>query len=71
MKEILTKLDYNVYGRVKDIRTDEKFDVITLFHVFEYLSTLLKDLRGLYGLLKEGGEIIIEISQPSDFVETS
>lgn len=47
------------------------FDVITLFHVFEHLVDIEKELLEIRRLLKDGGELILEIPHARDFLFTS
>ena len=48
--------------------SNHKFDVITLFHVFEHLQDPLNVLRELKKKLKVNGKIIIEVPHANDFL---
>lgn len=49
------------YSRLEDISTEESFDVICLFHVFEHIKKPDSFLRTCARLLKESGWLIIEV----------
>lgn len=52
---------------IQDVnQTDEKFNVITLFHVLEHLKNPSELLTNLAEKLTDGGEIIIEVPNPDD-----
>lgn len=52
---------------IKNIHeTDEKFDVITMFHVLEHLQNPKEILKELSEKLEKNGEIIIEIPSSND-----
>ncbi len=55
-----------VYKSVDEIK--EKFDIITLFHVFEHLKEPQKIIQSLLNLLKNNGEIIIEVPNEDDIL---
>jgi 2-polyprenyl-3-methyl-5-hydroxy-6-metoxy-1,4-benzoquinol methylase len=48
------------------VHKEEKFDIITLFHVLEHLPNPRVMLKKLSRLLTEGGEIIIEVPHADD-----
>lgn len=49
---------------------DEKFDVITSFHVIEHIKEPISILEKLNNLLKENGKIIIEVPNANDALLT-
>ena len=49
---------------------DEKFDVITLFHVLEHFPDPVALLRQISGKLKPGGRIIVEVPNADDALLT-
>jgi 2-polyprenyl-3-methyl-5-hydroxy-6-metoxy-1,4-benzoquinol methylase len=44
-----------------EYQTDEKFDLITMFHVLEHLENPVRDLSCLAGFLKPDGKLVIEV----------
>ena len=46
--------------------SQQTFDVITLFHVFEHLTEPLKSLREIHSLLVPGGLVLIEVPHARD-----
>ena len=44
-----------------EFQTDQKFDLITMFHVLEHLENPVRDLSYLGGFLKRGGKLVIEV----------
>ena len=47
---------------------DEKFDIITMFHVLEHIPYQIKTLKALKSKLKYKGKIIIEVPHAEDFL---
>lgn len=66
-RESLKKLDYDVYPSIEST-TEEKFDIVTLFHVFEHFTNPLKDLKLIYEKMDDQGKIIIEVPHAKDFL---
>jgi SAM-dependent methyltransferase len=66
IRDYLTKSGYAMYGSLEEVPNKVKFDVISLFHVFEHLSTPLKYLKDIKDKLVEGGKIIIEVPHAND-----
>ena len=44
-----------------EYQTDERFDLITMFHVLEHLENPVCDLSSLAGFLKPDGKLVIEV----------
>ena len=44
-----------------EYQTDQKFDLITMFHVLEHLENPVRDLTYLGQFLKPGGKLVIEV----------
>jgi 2-polyprenyl-3-methyl-5-hydroxy-6-metoxy-1,4-benzoquinol methylase len=44
-----------------EFKTEEKFDLITMFHVLEHLEHPIRDLSHLGNILKPGGYFVIEV----------
>lgn len=64
---LLKQEGYEAYADIAEV-TDNTFDVITLFHVFEHLTEPLKVLETAYNKLKTGGRIVIEVPHARDFL---
>jgi SAM-dependent methyltransferase len=56
---------YKVYDDISQI-TDQYFDIITHFFVFEHIRDPFQFLEDTYGLLKEGGVMVCEIPCAND-----
>jgi len=55
------KLGLNVFhGTVEDYRSNERFDVITMYHVLEHLPDPLGSLRRISTLLNDDGVLVIK-----------
>ena len=59
-------LGYDMYQSLVGMPKELKFDIISLFHVFEHVSTPLEQLRLLRERLNENGKIIIEVPHAKD-----
>lgn len=67
----LANKGYTIYKSLPEI-SRQKFDVITLFHVFEHLSRPIETLVELKDRLNKNGRIIIEVPHARDFlIETA
>ena len=66
IRDHLKSLGYQMYGSILEIPNNIKFDIISLFHVFEHLSTPLEVLKQLRRKLNEKGKIIIEVPHAND-----
>jgi len=64
-KSFFLKNKLKVWNTLKDLN-EEKFDLITAFHVFEHLKDPLETLKNLKPFLFEKGEIIIEVPNSDD-----
>ena len=61
----------NVFSNLKEAQEkNEKYDIITAFHVVEHLQNPKKILEDLSKLLKKNGEIIIEVPNSNDALLT-
>lgn len=55
----------------KDLKNiDEKFDIITLFHVLEHLNEPENHLKTLINMLKDNGKLVIEVPNSNDALLT-
>lgn len=43
-----------------------KYDIISMFHVFEHLEDPMEILKNIYGALKETGTLIVEVPHARD-----
>ena len=55
-------------GQLADI--DDKFDVITMFHVMEHIPDPVKTFKKLYDLLNEDGSLFIEVPNIESFSQS-
>jgi len=62
--EYFKKHHFNIIKNLKD--TDEKFDIITMFHVMEHLQHPKDVLKDLAKKIKSDSEIIIEVPNSND-----
>jgi len=63
----LTALSYRVYPTIEDV-SDNKFEVATLFHVFEHLADPIETLETLRQKMSQGAKLIIEVPHAKDFL---
>ncbi|MEP7702963.1 class I SAM-dependent methyltransferase [Paraglaciecola sp. 25GB23A] len=68
-RQILKNLNYEVYGNIKEV-VDRKFDLVTLFHVFEHLHNPLDVLRQIRNRMNTAGKLIIEVPNANDALLT-
>ncbi len=66
LKTFLVKNNFNVYDDIKNV--EEKFDIITMFHVFEHLKNPKDTIKETLNLLNDKGQIIIEIPNEDDIL---
>ena len=64
-KNFFKKNKLKIFNSLKDLK-DERFNLITAFHVFEHLKDPLEILKNLMPYLAEEGEIIIEVPNSDD-----
>jgi len=55
-------------GQLADV--DDKFDVITMFHVMEHIPDPVKTFKKLYDLLNEDGSLFIEVPNIESFSQS-
>ena len=70
LKESFSDRQLNVFSDIMDIPRSKKYDIITAFHVIEHLSDPVSTLIELSKLLKNNGEIIIEVPSSDDALLT-
>jgi 2-polyprenyl-3-methyl-5-hydroxy-6-metoxy-1,4-benzoquinol methylase len=67
----LRKLNYNIFESIEEIINNNiKFDVITLFHVFEHIPNPLEILEKIHTILNPDGYLIIEVPNANDALIT-
>jgi SAM-dependent methyltransferase len=64
------------FGRVfksskEALKSRQKFDIITLFHVIEHFYNPIDELRDIYELLNPGGVLVIETPNANDALLTT
>ena len=67
-RKILVENGYDIRKNIGELNNGEKFDFITLNHVFEHLDKPIEVLNNLKKHLKSGGELIIEVPHSRDFL---
>lgn len=67
-RKMLVENGYDIRKNIGELNNGEKFDFITLNHVFEHLDKPIEVLNNLKKHLKLGGELIIEVPHSRDFL---
>lgn len=67
-KDFFKEKNLKVFEDLSEINLNEKFDLITAFHVFEHLKDPLMVLNELKKYLAKDGEIIIEVPNSNDIL---
>jgi len=70
LAEYFQQMDLTVYDNISNVPSQNKYDIITLFHVLEHFSDPRVTLIELSKLLKEEGQIIIEVPNSDDALLT-
>jgi 2-polyprenyl-3-methyl-5-hydroxy-6-metoxy-1,4-benzoquinol methylase len=72
VQEYYKESSIKIWESIEDIKanSNEKFDIITSFHVFEHLIDPIATLKSLTSILKNEGEIIIEVPSSDDALLT-
>ena len=55
------KIGHTAYSSLREILPDQKFDIITLWHVLEHVANPLQTLEELTALLKPQGQLIVAV----------
>lgn len=66
-RDVLKELNYEVYPSVESV-SDNDFEVVTLFHVFEHFQDPIDTLNTIIERMSTGAKIIIEIPHAKDFL---
>ncbi|MBS4071312.1 MAG: class I SAM-dependent methyltransferase [Algoriphagus sp.] len=65
--QAIKKLGNRVYPSIDELKKENVFDVITLFHVLEHIHDLRKTLKKLLSHLKSDGYLIIAVPNHESF----
>lgn len=57
----LDKEGLKIFKRIEDIPAEKKFDIVTMFHVLEYLPDTISELKKLKNIIDDRGMLIIEV----------
>lgn len=68
LQDYYSKNGIDIRKNLKNI--DEKFDIITLFHVLEHLNEPENHLKTLINMLKDNGKLVIEVPNSNDALLT-
>ena len=63
----LKKEGHHAYGSLKDIGSDKKFDLITLWHVLEHLPNPKETIKSLKGRLNAKGLLVLAVPNLNSF----
>ena len=63
----LKKEGHHAYGSLKDIGSDKKFDLITLWHVLEHLPNPKETIKNLKGRLNAKGLLVLAVPNLNSF----
>jgi len=66
-RKFLTEMGYNVHASINDLQ-ENYFEVVTLFHVLEHVTSPLAFLTTIKKKMTVGAKIIIEIPHARDFL---
>ena len=64
-KQVNSDLDGSIYSSLEEIENN-RFDIITLFHVLEHIKDPINLLKNIEQKIKTSGEIIIEVPNADD-----
>jgi len=56
-----------IFENLSDVPSEERFDVITLWHVLEHVHELNETIKLLFDILKPGGHLIFALPNPNSF----
>ena len=66
-QQAVAKLDHRIHKELDSLDKDERFDVITLFHVLEHIHDLRKTVKKIIKHLKSNGYLLIAIPNPESY----
>ena len=61
------KLGDKVFSSIDDLKSDQTYDVITLFHVLEHVHELRKTVKSILKHLKSDGYLFIAVPNPESY----
>lgn len=68
---MLRELGYAVHASAEELSgSGERFDLASLFHVFEHMTRPLKELQAIHALLVPGGKVVVEVPHAGDALIT-
>ncbi len=67
VRKSLLEAGYDVYPSINEIPYND-FEIVTLFHVFEHLTSPIETLLTLKEIMSPGAKIIIEVPHAKDFL---
>lgn len=71
LQPYFSKVDLKVWTNLEGaLKSNEKYDIITAFHVIEHLKDPISIIKSLIKLLNKNGELIIEVPSASDALLT-
>lgn len=71
-RTMLQELGYPAYASAAEMAdTGARFDVVSLFHVFEHLVEPLMELESIHRALAPGGTVVIEVPHARDALLTT
>ncbi|MBM9577318.1 class I SAM-dependent methyltransferase [Leptospira sp. 201903070] len=71
LQSYFSKVDLKVWKNLEEVlESNEKYDIITAFHVIEHVKDPIAIIKSLTKMLKPDGEIIIEVPSSSDALLT-
>ncbi|WP_075348779.1 class I SAM-dependent methyltransferase [Algoriphagus marinus] len=66
-EQALTKLENQIHSNLDGLNKNDRFDLITMFHVLEHVHELRKTVKKIIKHLKSNGYIIIAVPNPASF----
>jgi|AntRauMFilla1563_2_1112583.scaffolds.fasta_scaffold00396_16 2-polyprenyl-3-methyl-5-hydroxy-6-metoxy-1,4-benzoquinol methylase len=66
-KQAMAKSEHGIYKDLEALDKNERFDVITLFHVLEHVHDIRKVVKRLLKHLKSNGYLIIAVPNPDSY----
>lgn len=67
IRKELIKCNYKVYKDLVEVE-NERYDIITLFHVYEHMQKPLDELVLILKKMVTGGKVLIEVPHANDFL---
>ncbi|MCX6235969.1 MAG: class I SAM-dependent methyltransferase [Bacteroidia bacterium] len=67
-RELLIKGGHTIYESIKEVPSSNRYDIVSLFHVFEHLLEPMVTLMEIRELMNNDSKIIIEVPHANDFL---